>query len=276
MRTILITGCSSGIGYAAAKTLSQRGWRVFATCRRDEDCRRLTDEGLWSCRLDYEDPPSIAEAWERVSEETGGGLDALFNNGAYAIPCLLEDLPSDGLRAIFEANVFGWHELTRLVVPAMRDQGHGRIVQNSSILGFVALMYRGAYNATKFAIEGLSDTLRLELHGSGIEVVLIEPGPIGTKFRHNCYPPFQRWIDWQNSRHRAFYAEKLIPRLEAESLPTRFELPADAVVQKLIHALEAKRPKPRYYVTAPTHVMGVLRRLLPTRQLDAVSRAASS
>ncbi|HMB76212.1 MAG TPA: SDR family NAD(P)-dependent oxidoreductase [Kiloniellaceae bacterium] len=275
MRSILITGCSSGIGYAAAKTLSQRGWRVFATCRKEEDCRRLIDEGLWSCRLDYEDPPSIAAAWAQVAAETDGRLDALFNNGAYAIPGLLEDLPTDGLRAIFEANVFGWHELTRLVVPVMRDQGHGRIVQNSSILGFNALMYRGAYNATKFAIEGLSDTLRLELHGSGVEVALIEPGPIDTKFRQNCQLPFKRWIDWQSSRHKDFYEQKLIPRLEAESLVTRFELPADAVVQKLIHAVEARRPNPRYYVTLPTYVMGIARRFLSTRRLDLLSRAAS-
>jgi len=272
----MITGCSSGIGYEAVKTLTQRSWRVFATCRKDEDCQRLKDEGFWSCRLDYEDPPSIEAAWRQVAAETGGRLDALFNNGAYAIPCVLEDLPTDGLRAIFEANVFGWHSLTRLILPAMHDQGHGRIVQNSSILGFNALMYRGAYNTTKYAIEGLSDTLRLELHGTGIDVVLIEPGPIDTKIRENSHPQFKRWIDWQNSRHKAFYKEKLIPRLEAESLPNRFELPPDAVVKKLIHALEAKRPKPRYYVTTPTYFMGFVRRFLSTRQLDVLSRAASA
>ena len=275
MRSILITGCSSGIGYASAKSLSQRGWRVFATCRKNEDCRRLEAEGLTSFRLDYEDPASIGEAFQRVLAESDGRLDAVFNNGAYGIPCVLEDLPTAALRAIFEANLFGWHELTRLALPVMRDQGHGRIIQNSSVLGFAALKYRGAYNATKFALEGLSDTLRAELRHTDIHVVLIEPGPIDTKIRENAYTQFQRWIDWQASRHRKFYEEKLIPRMTAEKISNRFELQPDAVVEKLIAALEAKRPKPRYYVTTPTYVMGLARRLLSTRQMDALCDLAS-
>ena len=275
-RAILITGCSSGIGYAAAHGLAERGWRVFATCRKEEDCERLRGEGLASFRLDYEDPPTIAAAYARCLEETGGTLDALFNNGAYGIPSTVEDLPVDALKAIFQANVFGWHELIRMALPVMRNQGHGRIVQNSSVLGFAALKYRGAYNATKFAVEGLTDTLRLELRGTGIHVVLIEPGPIDTKIRINSYPHFKKWIDWQTSIHREFYESYLIPRLEAEHIASPFELPPSAVVKKLVHALEAPRPRPRYYVTLPTHIMGAARRLLSTRLMDALADRASS
>jgi NAD(P)-dependent dehydrogenase (short-subunit alcohol dehydrogenase family) len=253
-RAILITGCSSGIGYAAAHGLAERGWRVFATCRKEEDCARLRGEGLDSFRLDYEDPPSIAEAYARCLDE-------------------VEDLPVKALKAIFQANVFGWHDLIRMTLPAMRNQGHGRIVQNSSVLGFAALKYRGAYNATKFAIEGLTDTLRLELRGTGIHVVLIEPGPIDTKIRINSYPHFKKWIDWQSSIHREFYESYLIPRLEAEHIHSPLELPPSAVVK---HALEAPRPRPRYYVTLPTHIMGAARRLLSTRLMDALADRASS
>jgi NAD(P)-dependent dehydrogenase (short-subunit alcohol dehydrogenase family) len=268
-RNILMTGCSSGIGYAAAHALAKRGWRVFATCRREADCRRLEDEGLRSLRLDYEAQDSIGEAFRAVLAESGGRLDAVFNNGAYGVPGAVEDLPTDALRAIFEANFFGWHELTRLVLPVMRAQGHGRIVQNSSVLGFAALKYRGAYNSTKFALEGLSDTLRLELRGTGIHLVLIEPGPINTKIRVNSYPHFKKWIDWKASPHQSLYETKLIPRLEAEVVKSPFELEPDAVVTKLVKALEAERPKPRYYVTVPTYLMGAARRLLSTRHMDA-------
>ena len=206
----------------------------------------------------------------------GGRLDAVFNNGAYGIPGAVEDLPMEALHAIFQANVFGWHELIRLALPVMRNQGHGRIVQNSSVLGFTALKYRGAYTSTKFAVEGLTDTLRLELRGTGIHVVLIEPGPIDTKIRINSYPHFKKWIDWQGSAHSETYETKLIPRLEAERIDAPFELPPAAVVAKLVHALEAPRPRPRYYVTVPTHVMGLARRLLSTRLMDALTARASS
>lgn len=276
-RTVLITGCSSGIGYASAHMLHARGWQVVASCRKQADVDRLRQEGLASVRLDYEEPASIESGFREALEITGGRLDALFNNGAYAIPGRVEDLPTDALRQIFEANLFGWHELTRHALPVMRAQGHGRIVQNSSVLGLIALKYRGAYNATKFALEGLSDTLRIELASTGIHVVTIEPGPIATKFRQNAKPQFERWIDWENSPNRTFYERKVIPRLNAGEGDTQpFELPAEAVARKLVHALEAPRPKPRYYVTTPTYALGVLKRLLPTRLLDKVARAASS
>ena len=275
-RSILITGCSSGIGYAAAHALAERGWRVFATCRQEADCERLAGEGLTSFRLDYEVPPTITTAVARAVAIGGGRLDAVFNNGAYAIPGAVEDLPTEALAAIFQANLFGWHELIRLVLPVMRAQGHGRIVQNSSVLGFVSLKGRGAYVATKYALEGLTDALRLELRGSGIHVALIEPGPIDTKFRINANLQFKKWIDWQASVHREVYQSRVIPRLEAERVPTPFELPPAAVVAKLIHALEAPRPRPRYYVTVPTHVLGLARRVLSTRLMDLLADRAST
>jgi NAD(P)-dependent dehydrogenase (short-subunit alcohol dehydrogenase family) len=276
-RTVLITGCSSGIGHVSAHALHARGWRVVASARKAADVERLRGEGLHSVRLDYEEPASIDAGFDQALDILGGRLDGLFNNGAYAIPGCVEDLPTDALRQIFEANLFGWHALTRRAIPVMRRQGRGRIVQNSSVLGLVALKYRGSYNATKFALEGLSDTLRLELAGTGIHVVTIEPGPIATKFRINAKPQFDRWIDWEKSPNRNLYEQKLIPRLNAGAGDTQpFELPAQAVADKLVRALESRRPKPRYYVTTPTHAMGLLRRLLPTRWLDGVADRASS
>lgn len=271
-RSILITGCSSGIGLDAARTLHARGWRVFATCRAEADCDRLRAEGLDSFRLDYTDAASMAAAVERAAGATGGRLDALFNNGAFACPGAVEDLPTDALRAIFETNLFGWHELTRRVIPLMRAQGAGRIVQCSSVLGFVGLKWRGAYVATKHALEGLSDVMRLEMAGTGVEVILIEPGPIATRIRENAIPHFERWIDWRGSARAAEYAGLLDRLYKPAEKKDAFELPPSAVTAKLIHALESPRPRPRYYVTTPTYMMGALRRLLPTRALDAVAR----
>lgn len=269
-KSILITGCSSGIGYAAAHLLRRRGWHVFAACRKAEDCARLEAEGFASPRIDYADPASVEAGWAQVLETTGGTLDALFNNGAYAIPGPVEDLPTDALRAIFEANFFGWHDLTRRVIPVMRAQGHGHIVQCSSVLGFVAPPWRGAYNASKFALEGLTDTLRIEMRGTGIHVVLIEPGPIRTKFRENAIAQFERWVDWKASARVAQYEAELLKKLHEGSGTSPFELEADAVAEKLWRALESDTPNPRYYVTTPTYIMGALRRILPTRMLDNI------
>ena len=267
-KTILITGCSSGIGYDAAHGLRERGWRVFASCRKAEDCERLIAEGFESPRIDYQDEASIAAGLAEVLEATGGGLDALFNNGAFACPGAVEDLPSGALRDIFQANVFGWHELTRQIIPVMRARGQGRIVQCSSVLGFVTMPWRGAYVSTKFALEGLSDTLRIEMKGTGIDVILIEPGPITSKIRENAIPHFERWIDWEASPRAEQYRTRLRKRLYESSGPDAFELPASAVTKKLVHAVESRRPRARYYVTTPTYLMGTLRRLLPTRVLD--------
>ncbi|MFV8558828.1 SDR family oxidoreductase [Sulfitobacter sp. SBS6] len=269
-RTILITGCSSGIGYAAAHALRERGWRVFASCRQSRDCERLAAEGFDAPQLDYTDASSIAAAVDHVLEQTGGTLDALYNNGAHATPGAVEDLPTDALREIFESNFFGWHELTRKIIPVMRAQGHGRIIQCSSVLGFVTMPWRGAYNSTKFALEGLTDTLRIELRDTPIHVTLIEPGPITSNIRANSIPHFERWIDWKSSARKAQYESALLDRLYTARGPDRFELPPQAVVDKLVHALEADRPRPRYYVTTPTRISGILKRILPTRALDWV------
>ncbi len=273
-RSILITGCSSGIGRDAALTLRARGYDVIASARRDEDVAALRDEGLFAVRLDLDDSASIRAAWEQTLTHTDGQLYALFNNGAYGLPGAVEDLTRDALRRQFETNLFGWLELTNLAVPLMRQQCSGRIVQCSSVLGLVPLPYRGAYCATKYALEGLSDALRLELHGSGVRVSLIEPGPIATRFRDNALRAFQRDIPVEDSVHRHQY-QAVLQRLNKPGPAMPFTLPPSAVTEKLIHALEARRPKPRYFVTFPTHLFGTLRRLLSTRQLDWVARKVS-
>lgn len=269
-KSILITGCSSGIGYDAAHGMRKAGWRVFASCRTAEDCARLQAEGFESPRIDYADTDSILIGLAKTLEATGGTLDAVFNNGAYAIPGAVEDLPTNALRAIFESNVFGWHELSRAVIPVMRAQGHGRIVQCSSVLGFVTMPWRGAYNASKHALEGLTDTMRIELRDSPIDVVLIEPGPVTSKIRANSIPHFEHWIDWESSARADQYREQLMSRLYSSTGPDPFELPPSAVTKKLLKAVTASRPKPRYYVTTPTYLMGTLKRVLPTRWLDSV------
>lgn len=270
-RSILITGCSSGIGLDAARTLQARGWRVLATCRQAADCERLIAEGLESFVLDYASSDSVQNGARQALELTHGKLDALFNNGAYAIPGLVEDLPRDALRTLFETNLFGQFELINAVLPAMRAQAQGRIINCSSVLGFAALPFRGAYVASKFAMEGLTDTLRIEMRDTGIQVVLIEPGPIGTRIRENSIPHFERWIDWESSARRDAYETMLRPRLYQPKLKKdRFELPCSAVSEKLVMALESRRARPRYYVTTPTHIAGLLKRILSTRWLDRV------
>lgn len=270
-RSVLITGCSSGIGLDAARTLSARGWYVLATCRKESDCQRLRAEGLESFPLDYDDSQSLSQGVAHALELTNGKLDALFNNGAFAIPGLVEDLSRDALRAIFETNFFGQFELINEILPIMRKQGHGRIINCSSVLGFAAQPFRGAYNASKFAMEGLSDTLRLELNDSPIHVILIEPGPIKTLIRQNSIAPFERWVNWQSSHQRERYENELCPRLYTPSdKKDRFELPPSAVTEKLIHALESPRPRPRYFVTTPTYLAGFFKRILSTRWFDKV------
>lgn len=270
-KSILITGCSSGIGYDAAHGLRAAGWRVFAACRQQVDCDRLAAEGLETVQLDYIDEASITAALTHVLAQTGGTLDALFNNGAYACPGASEDLPRGALREIFEANVFGWHDLTRQVIPVMRAQGHGHIVNCSSVLGLVVAPWRSAYNSTKFALEALTDTLRIEMRDTNIKVVLIEPGPVTSDIRKNAIPHFEKWIDWENSPRADQYRATLNKRLYKNSdKKDTFELPPSAVTAKLLRALNSANPKPRYYVTTPTYIMGTLRRILPSRALDWV------
>jgi NAD(P)-dependent dehydrogenase (short-subunit alcohol dehydrogenase family) len=272
-KTVLITGCSSGIGLACARSLHARGYRVFAAARAEQDVLSLRDDGLRSVQLDLSDKDSIHAALESVLSASGGRLFALINNGAYGQPGAVEDLATDVLRRQLETNLFGTHELTRLVIPVMRSQGHGRIVQVSSILGLVCLPYRGAYNASKYALEALSDTLRLELTGSGIHVALVEPGPITSRFRANAYAAFREHIDTSNSVHRTAYAKE-VQRLQSDT-PVPYTLPEAAVVDKIIHALESRRPKVRYLVTKPAHVFYLLKRFLPARWTDRMLLAVA-
>lgn len=273
-RSILITGCSSGIGLDAAQALAARGWQVLATARQPEDVARLRDLGLESFALDVADPASVAAAVDEIRARCGGRLDALFNNAAFAVPAALEDVPRAALDHLFQTNLIGLHDLTRACLPLMRAQGGGRVVMCSSVLGLAGMRWRGAYVASKFALEGYSDVLRLEMAPEGIRVILIEPGPITSAFRRNAAAQFDRWIDWQASPRAGQYETDLIPRLRAAAGEgkDRFELPASAVTARLIHALDSPRPRPRYYVTTPTWIVGALRRILPTRAMDAFLR----
>ncbi|GMR01213.1 MAG: SDR family oxidoreductase [Gammaproteobacteria bacterium] len=266
-KTVLITGCSSGIGYCVATGLKRRGYRVIATARRQESVGQLNNEGFESLQLDLSKSESIQQAFKQVMQLTDGKLYALFNNGAFGLPGAVEDLTRDSLKYQFETNVFGWLELSNLVVPVMRNQGYGRIIQNSSILGFVAMPFRGAYTASKYAIEGLSDTLRLELKNTNIFVSLIEPGPIISQFRTNAVKALQQHIDIENSVHRDKYLD-VLKRLNKEGPAVPFTLPPEAVLKRVLYALESKKPKPRYYVTFPTYLFAFLKRLLSHRQLD--------
>ncbi|MDH5785865.1 MAG: SDR family oxidoreductase [Chromatiales bacterium] len=273
-KTILITGCSSGIGLCVAQGLHDLGWRVFATARKSEDVARLAVLGLEALQLDLADSASIHRAVDEILKRTGGTLYALFNNGAYGQPGAVEDLSREVLREQFENNLFGTHELTCRVIPVMRAQGYGRIIQNSSVLGIISLPFRGAYNSSKYALEGLSDTLRLELHGSNIFISLIEPGPIESHFRANAFAMYQKNIDKGQSFFRDTYT-RMENRLQKVGPAAPFTLPPEAVLDKVIHALESPRPRARYYVTFPTYLFATLRRLLTTRALDWVLRRVS-
>ena len=273
-KSVLITGCSSGIGHCVALGLRDRGYRIFATARRDQDIARLEQSGLTAVRLHVDDPASVADTASQVLAASAGHVYGLFNNAAYGQPGAVEDISWGALEAQLRTNVLGWHELTRLLIPGMRERGEGRIIQNSSVLGLVAMPYRGAYNCSKFALEGLSDTLRLELHGSGVWVSLIEPGPISSRFRENAHAKFKQYIDAENSVHRDNY-RAMEQRLVKQGPTTGFTLPPEAVLKKVIHALESPRPRARYAVTTPTYIFAALRRLLSTRQLDWILRRAS-
>lgn len=270
-KTILITGCSSGIGYTTAVELKKRGHKVIATARKSEDVSRLTKEGFTAIQLDLADSISIQQAVEHALELTDGKIDALFNNAAFGQPGAVEDLSRDVLRFQFETNLFGTHELTNLLIPVMRKQGHGRIIYNSSVLGLVAMKYRGAYNASKFALEALADTLRLELYRTNIYISLIEPGPILSNFRKNSYLLYKQNIEPTYSFHKKTY-KTMEARLQKEGAAVPFTLPASAVAEKVIHALETKRPKMRYYVTFPTYLFAFFKRILPMSWLDTLLR----
>jgi len=265
-KTVLITGCSSGIGYHCAHAVQHAGFHVIVTARDQADVERLKDEGFEALQLDLDDSLSIDRAVAEVKRLTNGKLYALFNNAAYGQPGAVEDLRRDVLRAQFETNIFGTHELTVKLLPMMIEAGEGRIIQNSSVLGFAAMRYRGAYNASKFALEGLSDTLRLELEGTGVFVSIIEPGPIRSRFRANALEKFLKNIDREHSRLSQLYQKKLEQLQSDEDAP--FTLGPEAVAKALLDALESKHPKIRYRVTFPTHLFYWLKKILPDRVMD--------
>lgn len=268
-KSILITGCSSGIGLSAAKILHEKGWHVFATARRDQDLQMLKhDLGISALYLDYSEPQSISETASKVLEETDNKLYGLFNNGAYGQPGAVEDLTPDVLRAQFEANVIGWHDLTVRLLPAMRRANQGRIIQCSSVFGFVSGHYRGAYNASKYAIEALSDAMRQELRDTNIYVSLIEPGPIRTRFVENAIEAYEKNIDIDNSPHTNKYKSRLEGMKKGGA--DVFKLEPEIVVEKLLHALTSRQPKSRYYVTIPTYFLAYAKRLLPTKLIDEI------
>ncbi|MCK3654534.1 short-chain dehydrogenase [Pasteurellaceae bacterium Macca] len=265
-KTILITGCSTGIGYATAHYLAQQGWRVIATCRQVKDVQRLQQEGLETLQLDVTDSQQIQHVFDYIAQQ-GGQLDALFCNAGYGQPGMVEDVPRDALREIFETNVFGAWEVMNRAIAIFRQQNHGRIIINSSILGFAAMPFRGAYSSSKYALEGMADTLRQELHGSDIHISLLEPGPIQSEFRPNSVQKLYQYIDMEKVHQPEVYANQL-QRLTTQGNASPFTLPAIACAKVCLNALTAKKPKARYGVTVPTKLFWWLRRLLPTVLFD--------
>ncbi|MGH8282757.1 MAG: SDR family NAD(P)-dependent oxidoreductase [Gammaproteobacteria bacterium] len=268
-RSVLITGCSSGIGLATAQVLQSRGWNVIASARQEKDVARLKDMGFRTVRLNIADSGSIEAALNEALTFTGGRLDALVNNAGIAIPGAVEDLSRETLQRQFDTNLFGTIALTNSALPFMRRQGQGRIVMISSILGRVAMPWRGAYNASKFALEGITDTLRLELRDTDIKVSLICPGPVKSRFRGNSLANFDEYVNSAASPHRDSYA-RLKAQTGEKKDNTPFTVPPEAVVRKIARALESRNPKARYYVTVPAYTLAFLRCVLPTRWMDAL------
>jgi short-subunit dehydrogenase len=263
---VFISGCSSGIGLDALRTLKKRGYKVLGSCRRPYDVGNLLQQGIDCIQLDLASSESVQNALQEIAEF--GELYALVNNGAFGVPGAVEDLSRTALRHQFETNLFGTHELTCGCLQMMLPQNEGRIIQISSILGGLCLPFRGAYNASKYALEGLSDTLRLELHDTGINISLIQPGPIESLFRANALREFHDYINIEDSRFKQHYAS-VLARLSNQK-PVPFTLPASAVSDAIIHALEAKRPKIRYRITRPSKLLLPLKRILPDRWMDKI------
>ena len=271
MESVLITGCSSGIGLCLAKELKKSGYRVFASARKQSDVDELTQMGFEAVMLDLDSSESIKQAVNTIHQKVSC-LYGLIHNGAYGQVGALEDISRQVLEKQFQTNVFGWHELTNLVLPKMKSNKQGRIIYLSSVLGFVAMPFRGPYNASKFAIEGLVDTLRLELSNTNIQLSLIQPGPIESKFRANAYQAFKQNVDMDNSDYQHNY-KKMIERLNTDELAD-YTLPATAVFDCVIHALTAKRAKNHYWVTFPTKLLAVLKRILSSRIMDKILNKA--
>lgn len=268
-KTILITGCSSGIGYDTAHYLHRHGYRVFASARKSEDVQRLKEEGLDAYLLDVTKPDTIAQTLNDILKQTDGKLYAVFNNAGYGQPGAVEDIPTHVLKEQFETNFFGLHEMTRQILPIMRAQGYGRIIQHSSVLGLIALRFRGAYNASKYAIEGLCDTLRLELDKDDIHVITINTGPVHSNFRINATKKFYEHIEGKPTHFQEEYTRELIP-YEGKKKKDPFTRTSDVVIANIVKALQSENPSPRYYNTLATHLLGGFKRLLPTALLDKI------
>ncbi len=263
---IVITGCSTGIGLESAIYLKERCVTVYPTARNPEDVARLKAMGFENAmQLDVTQPEQIATLIEQVIAKEGK-IDVWFNNAGYGQPGAIEDLPTDILKEQFETNVFGLHECTRQVMAVMRSQGYGKIIQHSSVLGLVSLFGRGAYNASKYAIEGLSDTLRLELAGSDIFVVLLNTGPITSHFRETATRKLQENIDIEHAHFKATYQEKL----QGGGKKVPFNEEAVSVARVVHQILLSPKPKPRYYITKATWLLGTLKRILSTTMLDKI------
>ncbi len=269
MRNILITGCSSGIGYDTAFYLHNRGYKVYATARNKTDIDRLKKEGLDSYLLDVTDSSAI-ERMLKIIIKNDGELYAVFNNAGFGQPGAVEDITTDVLKEQFETNFFGLHELTYQSLKFMRNQGYGRIIQHSSILGLISLRFRGAYNASKYAIEGLCDTLRLELMDTDIFVSTINTGPVRSDFRKNAIIKFKQNIVSDRSIFKKEYEDELLTVKEKDS--DIFTKGSDVVIKNIIDALESKKPQPRYYNTLATYLLGGLKRILSTAILDKILR----
>ena len=269
-KVALITGCSSGIGLHAAQTLAARGgWRVFASARKEEDVNRLRNDGFADVlKLDVDNSVDIQNAMKEVAEKTDGRLDVLFNNAGFGQPGAVEDVGREALQAQFRTNVFGAHELATAAVKLMRQKGGGRIIQNSSVLGFVCLKYRGAYNASKYALEALTDTMRMELADTDVRIILLQPGPIVSHFRRNAADAFTRNINEEDSAHKEIY--KQMRAAWSDEKQMKFTLPPDAVSAAFLHAAESPSPKSHYRITVPTVALWYLKRLLPIKWMDAI------
>jgi len=268
-RVVLITGVSSGIGEAAAIALSARGNLVIGTTKEFDRTTHLSQYGIQQVEMDLRDAQSVSRAIELMLQV--GVPDVIIHNAGFGCYGMAEDLPRRAMEEQFAANVFGAQQINHALVPAMRARGSGRIVFVSSVLGVVAMKGRGLYVASKYALEGLADTMRLELWGSGVDVVIIEPGPIATHFRQSALEALQRFVDPSQGGDKVFY-ERFVAGLAAERSSNRFALPATACLPSLFAAIEAPRPKARYAVTVPARLFPLLKRVLPTRLLDFVLR----
>ncbi len=265
-KTVFISGCSTGIGFYLAKALQDRGYQVIASCRKPADVERLESLGLYTLKMDMGDGASIQAAVKQLLEYTKGTLDVLINNAGFGQAGALEDISRDVMIAQFQTNVFGLHDLTRQLIPVMRAQGRGRIINISSILGLVSLPFRGAYNASKYAVEGLSDTLRMELEPSGIWVSSIQPGPIDSHFRNTVIDHSLKAIKVNASFFKPQY-KKMMLGFKQKKKTSKMTKGPEAVFEKVIHAIESQKPKPSYAVTSGAHLLILARRLLPTKWL---------